>query len=220
MNEIITVTGKGKLRIPPDLIRVNLSLETIRETYEDTMEASAQALGMIRDVLGQEGFSREDIKTKRFYVDLEYDSYKERDVWKKRFAGYKCQHDLKLEFMADGKKLSRILALIAICPVCLEFNIQYTVSDMEQAKNKLLEKAVADSRTKAEILTRASGVKLGNIHAINYSWGEITLYSEPVSYSRESLCERSLCSMEESLDIEPEDLELTDIVTLVWEILS
>ena len=182
------------------------------------MEASAQALGMIRDVLKQEGFSKEDIKTKRFYVDLEYDSYKERDVWKRKFAGYKCQHDFKLEFPADGKKLSRILSLIAICPICLEFSIQYTVSDMEQARNQLLEKAVADSRTKAEILTKASGVTLGNIHAINYSWGEITFYSEPLNYSKESLCEQSLCGMGESLDIEPEDLELTDTVTLVWEI--
>ena len=43
MNEIITVTGKGKISLPPDTIIINISLETVRDTYEATMDASADA---------------------------------------------------------------------------------------------------------------------------------------------------------------------------------
>ena len=32
MNEIITVTGKGKISLPPDTIIINISLETVRDT--------------------------------------------------------------------------------------------------------------------------------------------------------------------------------------------
>ena len=75
MNEIITVTGKGKISLPPDTIIINISLETVRDTYEATMDASADAVSLLRDALKSEDFKKEDIKTKRFNVDLEYESY-------------------------------------------------------------------------------------------------------------------------------------------------
>lgn len=220
MNEIITVTGKGKISLPPDIIQINISLEVIRETYEDTMDGSAGAVSMLRDVLRTEGFEKEDINTISFNVDLEYESYKERDTWKKRFVGYRCNHGLKIEFLSDSKRLSKIISLISRCNINLEFSIQYKIKDMEEAKNQLLAKAVADSKTKAEILTKAAGVKLGKVVNINYSWGEINIYSEPVKYDKAILCEESTCSYENSVDINPEDIDISDTVTVVWEILS
>jgi len=91
---------------------------------------------------------------------------------------------------------------------------------MEDAKNQLLAKAVEDSNTKAEILTKAAGVKLGKVININYSWGEINIYSEPLRYDKAILCEESACNYDNSLDINPEDLDISDTVTVVWEILS
>ena len=89
---------------------------------------------------------------------------------------------------------------------------------MESAKNQLLAKAVDDSKAKAEILTSAAGVKLGKVVNINYSWGEINIYSEPVNYDKAILCEESAYNYESSLDIEPEDLDISDTVTVSWEI--
>lgn len=220
MNEMITVTGKGKISLPPDLIQINISLEIVRDGYEETMGGSAEYISILRDTLKTEGFEKEDIKTVRFNVDLEYESYKERDTWKKRFVGYRCNHDLKIEFPSNSKRLAKILSLIARCPISPEFSIQYKIKDMEDAKNQLLAKAVEDSKTKAEILTKAAGVKLGKVININYSWGEINIYSEPVIYDKAILCEESACSYDNSLDINPDDLDISDVVTVVWEIVS
>lgn len=220
MNEIITVTGKGKIALPPDMIQINISLEVVRDTYEETMDSSGDYISILRDTLKTEGFEKEDIQTIRFNVDLEYESYKERDTWKKRFVGYRCNHDLKIEFPSDSKRLAMILSLITQCHINPEFSIQYKIKDMEEAKNLLLAKAVADSKMKAEILTKAAGVKLGKVVNINYSWGEINIYSEPVKYDKAILCEESTCSYENSLDINPEDLDISDTVTVVWKISS
>lgn len=220
MNEFITVTGKGKISLPPDTVQIKISLEIVRDTYEGTMDGSTDAVSMLRDTLGVEGFEKEDIKTTRFNVDLEFESYKERDNWKKRFIGYRCNHDLKIEFPSDSKRLAKILSLIARCPINPEFSIQYKIKDMEEAKNQLLAKAVDDSKRKAEILTKAAGVTLGKVTNINYSWGEINIYSEPVRYDKTILCEEAACSYEDSLVIHPEDLDVSDTVTVVWEILS
>ena len=56
--------------------------------------------------------------------------------------------------------------------------MNYTIKDVEAAKNELLGKAVAESKKKAQVLTDAAGVKLGNIISIDYSWGEIDIYSD------------------------------------------
>ena len=60
---------------------------------------------------------------------------------------------------------------LAHCAVSPEFSIEYTVSNPEAAKNKLLGEAVKDSMSKAGVLAAAAGVTLGDIVNIDYSWG-------------------------------------------------
>ena len=218
MNEIITVTGKGKISLPPDTVQINIAVEIICDTYEETMGASAAAITEIRDALKQGAFKKEDLKTRRFRVDLEYESYKENDNYKRRFVGYKCNHDLKIEFSSNGGRLARVLYLIARCPINPELSIKYKINDMEEAKNQLLAKAVSDSKVKAEVLTNAAGVKLGKVVNINYSWGEMNIYSQPMSYNKDCFCNEVESDYESSVDIEPEDLDITDTVTVTWEI--
>ena len=46
-------------------------------------------------------------------------------------------------------------------------------------KNKLLEKAVKDSRVKAEVLAKAAEMKLDELVSIDYSWGKLKLTTSP-----------------------------------------
>ena len=64
-----------------------------------------------------------------------------------------------------------VAELVAGNVTALEFSIEYTVSNPEAAKNKLLGEAVKDSMSKAGVLAAAAGVTLGDIVNIDYSWG-------------------------------------------------
>ena len=48
-----------------------------------------------------------------------------------------------------------------------EFSIEYTVADVEKCKNELLHKAIEDSIQKAQVLTTAANVKLGEIQEVD-----------------------------------------------------
>ena len=50
--------------------------------------------------------------------------------------------------------------------------------DVDAAKNELLEKAEEDSIILAEILFQSAGISFGKIKTIDYSWGELEIYSE------------------------------------------
>ena len=99
-------------------------------------------------------------------------------------------------------------------------DIEYTVADVEKCKNELLHKAIEDSIQKAQVLTTAANVKLGEIQAIDYSWGEIDFVTKPMNEMR--LMECTECEMSApaayDIDIEADDIDVTDTVAVVWEI--
>ena len=73
-----------------------------------------------------------------------------------------------------------------------------------------------NAKRKAEILCEASGVKLGDLIAIDYNWGELDIYS----HTRYDCCEDALYPMAASkaIDIDPDDIDVSDTATFVWEL--
>ena len=63
---------------------------------------------------------------------------------------------------------------------------------------------------------RCTGVSLGEVQSIDYSWGEIDIRTSPV----DKFEIRKSYALEPSydIDIEPDDIDLADTVTMVWEI--
>ena len=214
----IRVTGKGQIRVRPDMTRITLSLEGLNPEYGETLRRSAEDTERIKDLLTELGFARTDLKTLNFNVDTEYERYQERNTYKQRFVGYKYHHQMKVEFDSDNDRLGKVLYALAKCPLQPEFRLSYTVKDPEAAKNELLGKAVADAQAKALVLTQAAGVALNDIQSIDYSWAQINFEVEPMN--RMLMTED--CAVEGAgsydIDIEPDDIEVSDTVTILWEI--
>ena len=213
----IRVTGKGQLKVHPDMTRIVITLEGKNFDYGITLKRSSEATEKLKDLLLPFGFERSDLKTLTFGVDSEYVSYKEKDEYKRRFDGYKYTHVLKVEFDSDNKRLGKILYALANCSLNPEFRIGYTVKDPEAVKNELLGKAVQDAVAKAGVLAGAAGLKLGEIQSMDYSWGRVDFEVYPMDKClAEPMCADGGSSYD--LDIEPDDIEVQDTVTVVWEI--
>ncbi|MGN0388774.1 MAG: SIMPL domain-containing protein [Suilimivivens sp.] len=222
MNRSIKVTGKGKISVKPDTIRLCISLQDTFREYDDTLKHSADSVELLKDMIERLGYDRTDLKTVYFNINTEYENYQDLvKSWKSRFKGYKYTHRMKLEFSTDNQKLGKILYALAHCPISPEFFIEYTVGNPETAKNELLGEAVKDSLTKANVLATAAGVKLGNIVNIDYSWGEVNFVSRPLEeLSRRCYATDACESASYNIDIEPDDINITDTVTVIWSILD
>ena len=116
--------------------------------------------------------------------------------------------------------MGKVLYALGHCAVRPEFQIEYTVANLEQCKNELLEEAIRDSKIKAEVLTKAAGVILGNIVTIDYSWAEIDFVSRPMDRMMMEDCCIGACADDEAydIDINPDDINVSDHVTVVWEL--
>ena len=218
----IRVTGKGQIKVKPDTTRITISLEGTWPEYGETLRHSSQDTERLKDVLSAFGFDRSDLKTLNFNVETEYESYQDRGTYKQRFIGYRFTHMMKVEFPSDNDRLGKVLYALANCPLKPEFRLSYTVSDPEAAKNDLLGKAVTDAKEKASVLTQAAGVTLKDIQSIDYSWGEIDFEYRPMNrmlMADEYLARPMLGkSAGYDMDIEPDDIEVSDTVTVLWEI--
>lgn len=221
MERTIRVTGKGKLSVKPDLTRLVMTLEGIDRDYGEMLHLSSNYTDFLKDIFVNFGFKRSDLKTLYFNVDTQYSHYwdKKNDS-KRRFEGYKFVHRMKVEFPIDNELLGKLLFALANCRVNPKFKIEYTIADKEKSKNELLASAVEDSKNKAEVLSKAAGVTLGDIQIIDYSWGEIDFVTRPMN-DMIMECETRVAEpmgASYDLDIEPDNIDVTDTVTVVWKI--
>ena len=213
----IRVTGKGQLSLAPNLTRITMTLEGLCPDYSETLRRSSEDTEVMRELLSRFGFARSDLKTLNFSVDAEYESIQERGSYKQRFVGYRFRHSMKVEFDSDNQRLGRLLYALANASVKTEFRITYTVKDPESAKNELLGRAVKDAGAKAAVLAEAAGLSLGAIQSIDYSFGELIFEVQPMN--RMLMADRPLSAKESyDLNIEPDCIQVSDTVTLVWEI--
>ena len=127
---------------------------------------------------------------------------------------------MKFEFDSDNVRLGKVLYALANCDVKPEFRLSYTEKDPEAAKNELLGSAVTDAKEKASVLTKAAGVTLKEVQSIDYSWGQIDFEVRPMNrmLMAEDCCEAPTAGLGYDIDIEPDDIEVSDTVTVIWEI--
>ncbi len=217
----IRVTGKGMLRLKPDVTRITITLTGCYKDYAESLKHSSEDTESLAGVLAGQDFAREDLKTLSFSVQSRSESYQTKNhEWKERFVGYEFRHVMKVDFPTDNDRLGRILYALAHAEVNPEFRLSYTVKDPEASKNALIAAAVADARTKATVLAGASGVKLGEIRHIDYSMVSLDFEVRPMNdmMVRAYAAKAEYAGGSYDMNIEPDDIEVADTVTIIWTI--
>lgn len=217
MTRTIQVTGKSNVKVSPDHTRISLNLTGTRAEYDAALATSVKDLNLIVECIKQLGFERKELKTSRFEINRKTESYRDKNNdWKQRFVGYEYTQDLNFSFENDNARLGRILYALSHLCIVPEINISYFCGDVEAVKDQLLEIAIKDARKKAELLTRAAGVKICEILNIDYSWVNIALETDDMSFCKPIMA--SCSSLSYDVDIEPEDISTSDSVRITYRI--
>lgn len=218
MPRTITVKGMGRVTTTPDYVVISMSLEAHEQDYEATMELAAKKIEQLNTSLEEIGFEKKSVKTTNFNVRTDYEREKDRNGnYKSVFNGYICSHRLKVEFDFDTKRLAQTLYAISRCLAQPELSISFTVKDPSAVNKELLKSATINAKEKAQILCEASGVELGQLLTIDYNWGELNIVSH-TDYMLEEKCMAMPVGGLADMDIEPDDIDVSDTATFVWEI--
>ena len=217
MTRTITVKGIGKVSAKSDYVVLSMSLQAHHMHYEKTMDEATEQFEQLKKSLVSVGFDEESIKTKSFDVRIDQKRVDDKNGnYKYVFNGYIVSHTLKVEFDFDSKMLSYALNAVATCLANPQLTIAFTVKNATAINEMMLRSATVNAKRKAEILCEASNVKMGQLLSIDYNWGELNIYSK-TRYDMDEDC-MPMVSMSKLIDIEPDDIDVSDTATFVWEI--
>ena len=213
----IHIKGTGYAAQIPDTVVLSMTLTAQNKEYSAAMKIGSQQVEMLREAIVEAGFKADDLKTINFNVEAIYENeeYKEGKSTRYRqiFIGFECSHDLRLSFDFDNDRLNNAVDTIAASLSQPKISIAFTIKDADAFHDKILKSAAENARRKAEILCTASGVKLGKLLEINYSWSEVNIQREVVLG-----CALPEYVKKNSFDFQPEEIKANDTVDFLWEI--
>lgn len=210
MTKTIKIKGIGSVTQAPDYVVLKMEMDTQSETYAQTLQIAENRINQINLSLAQIDFEKNACKTTYFNINTNYktvyDKYNNR---KEVFAGFTCFHHFEIGFDYTSERLGQVLDTLASCNAEPKLSIHFTVKDPTAISERLLRSATSNAFEKARILCDASGVQLGDLLSIDYRWSDIDVYSDT-----------EICTAKMSLPISPNDIEVSDTATFVWEIKS
>ncbi len=206
----IRVRGSAKVSAAPDWVVIYFDIQSLQYNYAECMARLNQKTEHLRTELQKVGLDKESLKTTQFNIGTHFEWIKDKSV----FRGYKAEHELNVEFPFDKEYLNKVLHVLGSTESEASFNIIFKIKDPEPFRQQALAEAVKNCRQKAEVLADAAGVKLGELQHIDYSWSELRFEH------RMQVCESAYSSQESApaYDIEPEDVNISDSVTVIWAI--
>ena len=205
---LIRVQGSGQVASTPDTVILGLELISEHRDYGKATADAARKLELLRAALPKAELTAEQLKTESLNVGVERDY----DAGTYTFRAYSVKHHLSLRLPFDPTHLGRVLAAVTASNAKANLSLSFTVADAEAVKRRVLEAAVSNARSRAEVIATAAGQKLGAIHGIEYGHTEILIRS--TMHELSEACESPGMDM----DLNPADIETEDTVLVAWEL--
>ena len=217
--KLITVTGRGNIHVVPDVTRVKIEIASLFDSYQTAYKMASANLKDVGEVLTNCKLEKSMAKTISFDIEKRF-----RDVYKsghytgeQEFIGYCLHQTIKIDLGMDNVLLAKVIKGLGERMTDMEIRIEYTVKDPRPHQLKMLERAVKDAREKANIMATALGCMLAEVSKINYSHEDVHIYSQARNIHSAA---EAKASTAESLDITPEDLAISDDVTVEWVLVA
>ena len=212
----IKVLGLGEVKFTPDVIRVKVLIEQVYASYPQAFNAGVSNTNKIKDILPPIGFDRDLVKTAMFEINKHHERERiGKDDYKWVHRGYAIKQRFTIDIEMGDPKLSALLCRIGEEMLGVETELSFALSDIEGARQKLVEAAVKDALSKAEAMAAVLGKQLGEIKSLNYGVPEEHRYAKRHAYGLSEIA----CGSAEKMDFTPNNLEGSANVEAIWELL-
>ena len=165
---LISVVGVGTVKTAPDMATINLTVLREAKTAKAALKNNNQAMTDIISAMKQFGIEDKDLQTSNFSVNPRYIYPKQKDGVQRppQIVGYQVFNSLTVRIL-DLKQVGEILDKSITLGVNQGGNIVFGNSDIAQLQMQARTMAMKNAIMKAQILTKASGVAVGDIKQIN-----------------------------------------------------
>ena len=154
----VYVSADGKYEAAPDTAQIQFNISVQDDTSQAAFQRASKNVEDMRQVLRANGVDPKAAMVGFLAVQPVYD-------WKnpkQKVIGYRVTTDVTLK-LKDFSKVAPITQQLADANVSETQTLNYTLQDMDEAKNKAVEDAYRRARNSADTLARAAGRTLGDL---------------------------------------------------------
>jgi uncharacterized protein YggE len=156
---MVFVTGEGVVNMAPDMAMITVGVVNRAETAKEAMAATNAAMTTLTETLKAAGIAARDLQTAGLSLhrgaDDGYSSSKAE-------TGFTARNELAVTVRALAD-LGRILDAAVADGANTLRGVQFGVADPAPLLDEARKRAVADARHRAEVMTTAAGLRLGQI---------------------------------------------------------
>jgi hypothetical protein len=164
----VYVGADGRFEAVPDTAQIQFNVAMQDETSSAAFQRAAKNVEQVRQVLRNNGIEPKAANIGFLSVQPVYE-------WKPKqhVVGYRVTTDVTLK-LKDFSKVGPVTQQLAEANVSETQTLNYTLENMDEAKNKAVEDAYRRARNSADTLARASGRVLGEL-----SYASVDTFENP-----------------------------------------
>jgi uncharacterized protein YggE len=161
-NGTIVVSGTGRIAVDPDVAELRLGVAVSRPSVDAARAAAAESMTAILAAVGAAGVAPRDVRTTLLSVQPRYDY---RDGKAPTLVGYDLANIVEVT-ARDLANLGAIVDGSLTAGATSLDGLSFRVDDPREAERAARVAAVAEARSRAEILAEAAGVAIGGVVGI------------------------------------------------------
>ena len=173
----LVVFATGEVFSKPDLAIVNFSVVNEALTVEKALSENTDKANSVINFLKNQEIQEKDIKTIVFNINPRYEWQKERRI----LVGYEVKQSLEVK-IRDFSKIGEIIEGAIKNGANIVENLQLTIENKEELKNKAREIAIKRAKEKAQAIASQLEVKLVKI--TNFTENEGAIYPERIYFNQ------------------------------------
>jgi len=209
----ISVKGVGNLSFPPDVTIVTFEVSALNDDYLTSVDETNSRVSNLRKQLKAAGIDPKALKSTQFNVGAHHEYIENEHV----FRGWRTEHDMRIELPVDREQLNLVFDAICKSNAEAKLRVRFEVQDQAAVREAVLADATRVARRNAEAMASAAGCKLGRVQSMDYGWSEIRFGSMDYAFEDRMAMDQSSPA---APDIEAEDVQAQDSITMVWELVK
>lgn len=213
----IIVQGKGTEFFTPNEVILNIGFNTKGQSYEEVLsERVKNVQKFVNELLLQNGFTTDDMKTRNFVVreDQKYDEVTRTYL----FDGFSFNQNATLKFDYNKERVAKImedLSKLDNGPAC---QINFGVKDAKECKRKILSKAYKEAELQAQAIAEVAGKSLKQCVKVDFKpfttdYISQTTFDSDMMYAKSARIGATPAIIN---TFTPEDIELSETLYCLW----
>jgi len=190
----LTVSGEGKIYVKPDVAIVEMSVISQNKDVKVVQNENDQKMQEVVNFLKESGIDEKDIKTLQYNLQPEYDYNWCRTgdfpvYCPPKLVDYILTQSVQAK-IRDLNRVGEIIGNLSSVGVNQISSISFTIDNDAEVKNLARKEAIAEAKTKAQMMASEANIKLGKIVDINESIAG--LVSPRMNYAKQVSADEAL----------------------------